>query len=203
METITKVFNVYDYTELSESAKEKVREWYLDDDLRPQMFEEDIDMWLSENFKNSELKVQFSLGCCQGDGLNIYGKVYLDELYEKVSERLDFNLSEKEQKFIKWVFTRAYWYVEIPCNRRYCYCIADRVDFTEEIIQDLEYDGIRNINFSALERFNELCQNYFTDLCGEYEQAGYKYFYEPDEDEIIDMCAANEWKFTEDGEFYC
>lgn len=108
METITKVFNVYDYTELSESAKEKVREWYLDDDLRPQMFKESIDMWLSENFKDSELEVQFSLSSCQGDGLNIYGKVYLDELYEKVSERLDFNLSEKEKKFIKWVFTRAY-----------------------------------------------------------------------------------------------
>lgn len=95
METITKVFNVYDYTELSESAKEKVREWYLDDDLRPEMFTESIDIWLSENFKNSELKVQYSLNYCQGDGLNIYGKVYLDELYEKVSERPDFNLSEK------------------------------------------------------------------------------------------------------------
>ena len=200
METITKTFNIYDYSELSEEAKEKARQWYLDDDFRPQIFSEDVNYWLSENFPDSDLKVQYSLNYCQGDGLNIYGKVRLSEIFEKLNKEI---FTEKEYKFLTWALSQYYYRVEIPCNHRYCYCIADRVDFTEEIIQDMEYDGIRDINMAALEKFDSACVEYFQNLCGEYEEAGYKYFYEPDEEEIMETCAANEWKFTEDGEFYC
>ena len=199
METITREYQVYTYDELSESAKEKVREWYIDDDMRPQIFAEDVDMWLSENFRESDLKVQFSLGYCQGDGLNIYGKVYHTDLLDKI-DWSDF--TAKEKKFILWAVNRYQFYTEIPSNWRYCYCIADRADFADDLRTDLESDCMRGINESALEKWDSACIDYFETLCGDFEKSGYKYLYEPDEDEIIDMCAANEWKFTEEGKIF-
>ena len=36
MEIITREYKVYNYSELSAKAKEKVKQWYLDDGFRPQ-----------------------------------------------------------------------------------------------------------------------------------------------------------------------
>lgn len=84
MRKITEIreFNVYKFAELSQAAKEKVRDWYLEGQ-ESCIFTEDCMMRLSELFPNSDLKVQYSLGYCQGDGLNIYGEIRLDELLEK------------------------------------------------------------------------------------------------------------------------
>lgn len=54
MEIITRNYTVYDYSELSAEAKEAVKQWYIDDDTRSEIFTESIDNFLSENFKNSE-----------------------------------------------------------------------------------------------------------------------------------------------------
>ena len=48
MRTVTEIFNVYNYNELSEEAKEKVKEWYLDDEMRPTFFYEDKKEFLIE-----------------------------------------------------------------------------------------------------------------------------------------------------------
>ena len=86
MRTATVEYKVYTFAELSESAKEKVRQWYLEGQ-EPYIFSEDCEMWLSERFRNSELKVQYSLGYCQGDGLNIYGTLNLYDMYEQIQEK--------------------------------------------------------------------------------------------------------------------
>ena len=81
MRTVTKTYNVYKYNELSEDAKEKVKQWYLDDDFSPQEFENSCMDALNRLFPNSDLKVQFSLSACQGDGFNIYGKLDLSDVF--------------------------------------------------------------------------------------------------------------------------
>ena len=201
METITRNYVVYDYSELSEEAKEKVKEWYIDDDCRSDIFTEDIEYFLSENFSESELKVQYSLGYCQGDGLNIYGKLYLCDMLDKITFE---GYTEKEKRFIVWLFTKwnKYFSVKIPANNHYCYCIADQLDIRYDLEYDLEYDHIRDINYEAIRKFEIDIIDYFEKLCSDYEEAVYKYFYDPDEEEIADTCEANEWKFTEDGEFF-
>lgn len=199
MEIITRNYTVYDYSELSSEAKEAVKQWYIDDDTRNEIFTESIDNFLSENFKNSDLKVQYSLGYCQGDGLNIYGDLNLLDMIDKISFD-DF--TEKEKRFILWAVTNYNQNIKIPSNNHYCYCIADRADFRYDIEYDMEVDKIRDINYKALEKFEAACIKYFENLCGEYEEAGYKYFYEPDEAEIQEVCEANNWKFTADGKFF-
>ena len=58
--------NVYKYNELSEEAKEKAKEWYLnDDDTRAYIFQQDCELYLKEAFPSSKLDVEFSLASCQ------------------------------------------------------------------------------------------------------------------------------------------
>lgn len=201
METITRVYHVYDYDELSEKAKERVKNWYINDEFRTDIFSDDCNLFLSENYPESELKVQYSLNYCQGDGLNIYGKLYLIDMLNKISYD---NYTEKEKRFIHWLFTKynKYFSVQLPENRHYCYCIVDQIDLEYDIISDLEYDRIRDINYGAIRKFQDNVIDHFKTLCSEYKSAGYKYFYDPDEEEIADTCSANDWKFTEDGEFF-
>ena len=40
MEVVTREYKVYNFSELSEDAKEKAKQWYLDDDFRPLEFRE-------------------------------------------------------------------------------------------------------------------------------------------------------------------
>ena len=196
---IIREYTVYDFAELSEEAKENVRQWYLDDETRPEIFTESIELFLSENFGKSELKVQYDLGYCQGDGLNIYGKIDLSDMLDKISYN-DF--SEKEKRFIFWAINKYPNTGKIPANNHYCYCIADQGDYTGNLIDDLENCNIRDINYKALEKFEASCIDYFETLCSEFEEDGYKYFYEADGAEIEEACEANDWKFTENGKFF-
>ena len=60
MRTVTEVFKVYNYNELSEEAKEKAKQWYLDDDTRTYVFEDIYTEDLHYLFSGSDLKMQFS-----------------------------------------------------------------------------------------------------------------------------------------------
>ena len=53
MRTVTEIYNVYTYPELSEEAKEKVNQWYLDDPCRNDEFLEIYTEDLHNIFSNS------------------------------------------------------------------------------------------------------------------------------------------------------
>ena len=201
MRTAIREYHVYTFAELSESAKEKVRQFYLDGQ-EPYIFSEVCEMRLSERFRNSELKVQYSLGYCQGDGLNIYGTLNLHDMYEQIQEKKPGIFTDKERKALEWYLKRYGSDVKLKENWRYCYCIADSYDFTENIIDDLEYACIRDINYKALDKFNEAARNVLSDLCGDFEEAGYNYFYEIEDADLENWCDINEYEFTENGTIF-
>lgn len=202
MRKITNIFNVYNYNELSEEAKEKVKEWYLDDEIRSTFFYEDKDYFLAENYKRSNLKVIFSLSNCQGDGLNIEGKINLYDFAEK------WETDEKSRKTIEHYIDNSFSEYTFESNNRYCYSckFIDRkyIDCTiTEFIDDLKYNGIRGIKTDVIKAFFNDMINHFEELDEEWEKAGYKYFYDAEESEIAECCEANNYEFLEDGTFYC
>ena len=141
MRTITETKNIYKYEELSEEAKETVKQWYLNDEFMAQDFEETTLERLYELFKNSKLKVQFSLNSCQGDGLNIYGKLNLMDVFtairnpenKELFEKYNYEFSEYEQKTIEAYMKVCGNEIELPCNNSgYSYCVADEVNFANE-----------------------------------------------------------------------
>lgn len=209
MRTITKSFKVYNYNELSEEAKEKVKEWYLDDDTRVWDFSDMCNEDLKELFR-SDLKVQYSLSYCQGDGLNIYGEVEAEEIFKCLEEhragtqfaQFENMLTEKEKKTILH-YADECGKIKLEQNRRYSYSLADYIDIVEEWEYQLEnYSCFKNINTEALQKFEKLVRGIFYKLCKDYEKNGYNYFYEVDEEELAEVCNINGWEFYESGEFF-
>lgn len=199
MRTITTTTNIYTYNELTEEAKEKVKQYYLSDDIRTDLFSEDCINRITELFPNSALKIQYSLNSCQGDGFNIYGEVFFTDLMEILKDKF----TEKERRFLEWAFEETgIDSFEMPYNNHYCYCIAFRLEFMENVLDALEYYGMRNIKEKVLEKMNRETRLFFENLCKEFEDAGYDYFYDVSEDELEDWAEANELEFTEDGEIF-
>lgn len=211
MEIVTREYKVYNFSELSEDAKEKAKQWYLDDDFRPQEFENIYTEDLHYLFNNSDLKMQFSLSYCQGDGLNIYGKLDLMDVFavirdtdhsgEQFKQYKDL-FSEHEQKTIEAYMEACGREIELPYNRHYCYCVDDRVDFADEWIEILEYCRYKNIQIDTIRKMEKLVGTMFENLSATYEKYGYDYFYNADDEVVNETCEANGWRFLEDGTFF-
>lgn len=212
MRTITKTYNVYTYTELSEEAKEKVNKWCLDNPCRNEIFSDIYTKDLKYLFPRSDLKMQYSLSYCQGDGLNIYGELDLMDIFKAVRDKSycgntfkpywDY-MTEHEQKTIETYMEVCGKNIELPYNNgHYDYCVSDKTDFAEEWIDELEYQQYKNIQVDTIRKMEKLVADMFVMLSRQYEEYGYKYFYEADEEEITETCEANGWEFLEDGTFY-
>ena len=202
MRTIIKKFNVYNYNELSEESKEKVKEWYLDDDIRVDLFYENLKNFLAENYKRSNLEIAFSLSSCQGDGLNIKGKINLYDFAEK------WEVDEKSRRTIKHYIDNSFSEYTFESNNRYCYSckFIDKkyIDCTiTEFTDDLKHNGIKGIKTDVIKIFFNDMINHFEKLDKEWEKAGYKYFYDIEEEELAEICEINKWEFYENGTFYC
>ena len=201
MRTITEEYKLYTYNELSEEAKETVKEWYLNDDLRVDLFHEDLKNRLAENYKRSDLKVCFSLSSCQGDGLNIEGKINLYDFLEK------WGADEKSKRTIEHYIDNSFSEYTFESNNRYAYSckFIDRKyidDTITEFIEDLKYNCIRGIKTDIVKAFFNDLIDHFEELDEEWEKAGYKYFYDAEESEVKEYCEANNYEFLEDGTFY-
>lgn len=206
MRTATVEYKVYKYNELTDEAKEKVKRWYLEGQ-EPYIFSEMVTEDLYNLFGKNELEVQYSLGYCQGDGLNIYGKVDTENIFKCLEEHrggtqlkeFENLLTDKEKKTIL-NYVAECGKIELPCNDRYCYCITDYVDIADDWEYQLEnYSGYKNINKEVLEKFEELIKGIFKTLCKGYEKEGYEYFYEISEEDLEEVCTANEYEFLVDG----
>ena len=51
-------------------------------------------------------------------------------------------------------------------------------------------------------KMEKLVAKMFVELSKQYEEYGYKFFYEVEEEEMKEICEANGWEFLEDGSFY-
>ena len=187
--TITK--NSYEYNELSSKAKETAKEKYLES-KEAWEFEYMVKEDLNCIFPNSNLSVQFSLSYRQGDGLNIYGELSKQDCLH-IAKQFDF--SEKEIKRLD--FYLDYCSCELPENRSDCYCIADQIELDSYDLESCYH--FRSIDWNLIERFDDIVKNTFKQLCKQYEEEGYDFFYECSDEEMEEMASINEWVFDEYG----
>lgn len=210
MRITTVEYKIYKYNELSEEAKEKVKEWYLENFKDSFIFTEICEEDLYNLFGENDLEVQYSLASCQGDGFNIYGKIDVRNIFECLEkhnggnqlEKFENVLTDKEKKTIL-NYAEECGKIVLPTNNRYCYSLADYIDIANEWTYDLEYAGYSNINTEVLEKFEKMVRGIFETLCRDYEKQGYEYFYEAEEEELEEMCEIHEWEFLEDGKIFC
>lgn len=199
-------FNVYRYDELTPAAKERVRQDYLNESFRNEDFNRQFDWDLEALFPNSDLKHQYDLGCCQGDGVNVYGRVDLTDLYtihEKVPAYNQLTVfSDKELAHIDHYYSVVRACICLPMNFRYSYCICDRLDFAEDWIGELQDMDYKNIDRKLIRRFEKQVGELFCTYCKDKEREGYEYLYNISDEEMKEMADANDWEFYEDGRFY-
>ena len=210
MEIITKEYNVYDFSKLSEDAKEKAKQWYLDDDFRPSEFTEIYEQDLQNIFPDSELKLQYSLNYCQGDGLNIYGNLDVNNILNLPTSGFCGNefddlteyFTDKEVRTISRYSDKCGTIIGLPMNNHYNYCCVDRINLAEEWENDLWWASYKNINKELLQKFEKYVITIIERLCADYEKYGYKFFYEVEDETMEELCDINEWKFLEDGTYF-
>lgn len=208
MKTVAIEYNVYKYNELSDDAKEKVREWYLEGQ-EPFVFTEDCKEDLRNLFGRNNLDVQYSLSYCQGDGFNIYGNIDAQSIFDCLEQhnggtqlaRFENMLTDKEKKTIL-AYAEVCGEIELPMNRHYCYSLASYIDIYDKWETALVYADYRDINVEVLKKFEKLVRGIFRTLCKDYEKQGYEYFYEISEEDLEEICEANEYEFLEDGTIF-
>lgn len=186
MRTVTETFEVYKYSELSDKAKEKVNQWYLNDPFRDTELSEAYIGDLQYLFPNSDLKIQYSLTHCQGDGLNIYGTLNLCDVFGVIEDHSDRwevfqnfldRMTEHEQEIIEEYTKVCGGSVTLPYNdSRYNYCISNRIDFAREWIVELRYRQYKEIQVDTICKMESLVADLFTVLAKTYEECGYRYF---------------------------
>lgn len=143
MDKYVKEIKAYTFPELTGEAKEKAKEWYLNDETLSWELTNNYESDLSCIFPNSDLKVQWSLSYCQGDGVNIYGSVNMEDIFSLPQNAPAYNwingyLTEKEIRTLKFYMSEYKNEVKIPVNRRYCYCMTDRIDLAEDFQYELK-----------------------------------------------------------------
>lgn len=192
MKTITKTIKAYNFEELNDTAKEIVRQWYLDDDLRAENWKEYMEETLKMIFPNSDLHAQYSLSGCQGDGVNIYGSLNSEDL-------VDLNCREfclcdgLEQVDIPDGYLGRFCF-ELPENRRYAYCMVDRM----KTVLDDYFDGLSE---EELEGVRSYTVDFMENLCSYFEKDGYEYLYTVSDERLQYVCKTNGWMFHENGSF--
>lgn len=207
MRTITITNNIYKYHELSDDAKQNVKYWYLP--MRNDDFSDYVNYHVKRLFDGSDVKVQYSLNSCQGDGLNIYGRVYAEDIFNCLAKSDEYTLlaeyadvmDENEKDTILY-YAGLCSNIELPYNRHYCYCMADYIDFAGEWRNQLEWEDYEGIEVETIHKFEGLVQDIFNTLCSNYESCGYEYLYEISDEEMQETCEANEWEFYADGTLY-
>lgn len=194
-------YKVYSFFELDEKGKEKVRNWYLDNQ-DSSAFAEDCKYYLKDKFHNSDLDVEFQLGYVQGDGLNVYGSLDLMDLYERIIEKNPDLFIGKERKFLEWVLCTYLGDYSLPKNHIGCCCMSNHWDFVADIIADMEYDHIRNIKYAVLGDFNAAAIEIMEQICSDLQKMGYEYFYEISDEDLEEFCESNGYEFLADGSVF-
>ena len=161
-------------------------------------------------FEKNSLHVQYDLGYCQGDGFNIYGKISAESIFKCLEnhnggtqlEQFENVLTDKEKRTILH-YAEECGEIELPENNHYAFSLADRIYIVYDWTLQLEtYSAYRDINKEVLKKFEQLVRGIFSVLCKSYEKIGYEWFYEVDDEEVEEMCEANEYEFLEDGSLY-
>lgn len=188
--------NGFTFEQLSDSAKENARQWYISRDEHIDIFREDYENELSEKFPDSNLKISLSWLCCQGDGVNVHGRIYLEDFLPL------WEASEKEKRTMRFYFSKGIYCYDFSGHGRYSYsCKFMDIDALDDTVNDFIYrlPDLRDINAELIKRFYSDMFDFFDDLDDAIRDDLYNYIYNPSDNDIGDFCDMNEIYFDIEG----
>lgn len=182
---------VYNFNELSQVAKETaINNFKNNYEINLDFFNDEAKEIISERGFKGNIKLQYSLSNCQGDGLS-FGCDYFDS--QKLHEIFREVLGTGKDKTIETILNNSYFKLN-GNNGRYCYAN----------IGDLEYIFDDNINAPNIEevvgKVEKKLVEIYLDLCKELEKIGYDEIeYQYSDEFIANELMELEFQFTEYG----
>lgn len=203
---VVKELELYKYEELSSEAKEKAKKDYLDN-LEPALFTDMVETDLKTVFPNSDLKVQYSLNYCQGDGLSVYGSLDFEDIFNILKgddpvliKGID-PFSEKEIKTLRF-YANEKGALNVDINQRYPFFCDWCYNFADNWIDTFECNGLSFIRTDLIYRFDKTVKIIMRRYCKKWEYVGYEFFYEVEDDAMKEMSESNGWEYLADGTLY-
>jgi hypothetical protein len=190
MKTITKKFKVFEFKELSNEIKDKVIEKhynnedypFLEDDLKEEL------NYIDDKKVFQDVKLQYSLSCCQGDGLCFDSKIDLKAFLS------DYSLKESVKRALQ---DYIYNIITKNSNNHYCYASKNQIDFEYNGSEDKKH--IENVWQNVFEDI----KTYYMDICSKLEKYGYSILeYRMNYNEFQEYCESNEYEFLENGSMF-
>lgn len=191
MKKYNQIVEAYNYSELSKEAKEVAKQKYLDTCREPYMFTKDLIEDLHSTYGLFNLKTYFSLGYSQGDGLCLsgeirYSEIFLNPFFRKIAIKglIDSEIIFAEDNIGRIIFSHS---------GRYYYAKSTNIEYTEDYSKTTEEQN------KITEKVIENITNWYLEFCAEWEKIGYNFFYEVDDEIMVDMSEANQWVYDENG----
>lgn len=184
---------IYQIKELSKEAQQEAIEQYrnMNKDYL-YFFQDDCIEQLKDKFWD-DVRLQYSLSYCQGDGLSFSGKLDLKKFLENV-------YSVKLPKYKIWAIDEYIYKVHSKGNTgHYCYSADNQIECDYNY-----YDNKRRKNLDKLwDNILSEIKEYYMTICKDLEKQGYAQLdYENSDEYIIEHFEANEYEFLENGKIY-
>ena len=190
MKVVKREFEVYEFNELSEEAKQKAIDlWYetedfpfLEDDIKEEMKQIDSCFY--------DVQLQYSLSCCQGDGLSFEGTLNLEKFLNEVySKKLRSSYKRALNDFIYDVGSEGN-------TGHYCYGHKNQIIYDENYQDFKDHKYINKLWDDVLEEIKE----YYLNICKKLEKYGYEILeYRMTFNEFSEHCEINGYNFYDDG----
>lgn len=191
MRTLVKEITAYRYSELEEYARKQAKENYLSKAHLPDFFSADVTAELSWQFGLSNLKPLYSLFCCQGDGLCLYGRIERSELFDNDKFReIAFKGIHHRQR--QSVYDEL---LQIDFTQH----SHSRYNYAETVFIDCDTNNATGKQEAIIEKIIENVKTWYLSFCKEWETRGYDYFYEISDSDMQEICEEEKYLFTKNG----
>jgi hypothetical protein len=182
---------IYNFNELSQTAKDTAINNFKDrHEIHLDFFNDDCIQIINERGFKGNIKLQYSLSNCQGDGLS-FGCDYFDS--EKLHEIFREVLGSGKDKTIETILNNSYFKVK-GISGRYCYAHENDLEYTFD--DNISAPNIEEVVGKVKEKLVEIYLN----LCSELEKIGYDEIeYQYSDEYIANELIELEYNFTEYG----
>ncbi len=186
-----KTIQVYNFNELSQTAKETaINNFRGEGEVFLDFFNDDCKEIINQRGFRGNIKLQYSLSNCQGDGLS-FGCEWFDS--EKLHEIFVEVLGSGKDKTIDAIINECSFSL-IGNNGRYCYAHENDLDFC--FTDNIYAPNIEEVVGKVKEKLTEIYLN----LCSELEKIGYDEIeYQYSDEYIANELIEREYEFLENG----
>ena len=192
MREVVKKTKVYKFEELSEEAQQNVIKEHYENEDYP-FLTNDIQEYLEEEDKYfSDVKLQYSLSHCQGDGLSFSGKFNLAKWLDDKTEL---------KTSVKLALVELVYNISSTGNSgHYCYSGRSDIQYEDNYCGSKKADKL----FKLLEEdIVPDIQDYYLKLCNTLKDYGYSIIeYRLNKDEFSELAEMHEWEYTDNGDLY-